>query len=106
MKRPSIRNVMLRFSCIVSDTVMQEIAIGALPPYELLEQEPYTGGVTAAVQLSPPLQFGGLGLSDALRDDLSGLPNHDSPAFPDFVKLSQKLSVRIQVSPIFAWLGA
>ena len=68
------------------------------PHYDLLEQNPYQGGVVAVVQLAPPLDFGALRLGSALRDDMRGLPNHNEPAFPDFIKLSQKMSVRIHVS--------
>ena len=53
----------------------------------------------AVAQLAPPLDFGALRLGSALRDDMGGLPNHNEPAFPGFIKLSQKMSVRIHVSP-------
>ncbi|KAI1796784.1 hypothetical protein LXA43DRAFT_575462 [Ganoderma leucocontextum] len=67
------------------------------PLYDLLEQSPYQGGIVAVAQLAPPLVFGGLRLGSTLRDDMRGLPDHERPAFPDFVKLSQKMSVRIHV---------
>lgn len=68
------------------------------PPYDLLEQNPYQGGVVAVAQLAPPLDFGGLRLGSALRDDMGGLHSRDQPAFPNFIRLSQKMSVRIHVS--------
>lgn len=68
------------------------------PLYDLLEQNPYQGGVVAVAQLAPPLDFGALRLGDALRDDMRGLPSRNEPAFPDFIRLSQKMSVRIHVS--------
>lgn len=68
------------------------------PLYDLLPQDPYQGGVVAVAQLAPPLEFGGLRLGSALRDDMRDLPTHSQLAFPNFVKLSQKMSVRIHVS--------
>lgn len=70
---------------------------GGLQRFTVLEQTPYQGGVTTAAQLSRPLQFEGFTLANALRDDLKDLPNHNAPAFPEFVSLRQKMSVRIHV---------
>ena len=61
---------------------------------------------------SPPISFGRLPLeralslrvlspdAPALRAQHAGFPGDDEPAFPADVALSQKMSVRILVSPL------
>ena len=63
-----------------------------------LQQTPYKPPIASfGMNLSQPIKFDRIIVSDALNGSLDHTPTHDIPAFPPTMRVPHKMSVRILV---------